>query len=814
MSHGYGYRSEQRLRKENQDHLGVFQLDDRLVLVVCDGMGGHVGGRQASAIAVRTLHDHFVEHGVTRDQLSPAIEAANLAIFEAARRNYRLMGMGTTCVAAIIEGSTAHIAHVGDSRCYLVRDGTARTVTRDHTMVNLFVDAELLSPEDAATHPEGHVLSRCLGIERAVEVEVSPPITLDPHTALLLCSDGISGVVSDALLASTDWSTPQRSVDAVLEVVASKKGDDNATLVAYCGTSSESPPPPTPPPDLSQLEAAANEAQVVMDDITGPRPVPNVGSWEPEEDVAVIEEVDDLAAETKAAHAARRKAAASPAPAAPKASGKRPVVLAAVLGAVLIAATGVLAMQLVLPPGPPPGGVASSPSEPRRVQPRPTAPAASDDAALATAPQRAEPTPPEPPSVAPASSTPTTTPPVERDPSEPTTTSTPEVASPPTDPTIADPADGPSPTASKARVTTAGLPILTVPDDLALRTQGTATAAVWRIAAQVLPAEPWVLLPSVHDPSVVIPYFQLELPEGPRRLPHVSGSYDKAPPRGPRQVEAIRAVREGRCDEGYALVRDAISDSVDHAGLFRPVWDCWTNTHQQPLVALRADSWSDLRALLIHLDGSSPSSAPRAHSDTARGGINRRVDLLQTSDGAPSLKEVLVDLMGPAVLADHVGVDLLIMASVAVAVARDSRPPADAIATWARQLYQTQVAMQGPLGKLLKEHRPDLATRIDALLFEASGGDATAAQVARRERITSVPTPVARAYADATGVRSIDEVKAEAAARANAAARARAQALDARKREEEQARQEAERTPGIKVYRFEKPSERPSAGRE
>src|SRR5690606_15112595 len=125
--------------------------------------------------------------------LREAIQAANLAIYEAARRNHRLTGMGTTVVLAALTDEVAWFGHVGDSRAYLVRGGTVRQMTRDHTMVNLLVDAELLTPEDAATHPEAHVLSRSLGVERQVDVEISDPVPLEPEDVVFLCSDGVHG---------------------------------------------------------------------------------------------------------------------------------------------------------------------------------------------------------------------------------------------------------------------------------------------------------------------------------------------------------------------------------------------------------------------------------------------------------------------------------------------------------------------------------------------------------------------------------------------------------------------------------------------
>ena len=168
MDHSWGYGSEQRLREENQDSFGVFEFPDYTVAVVCDGMGGHVGGAQASNLAVRTIHDVLSElqGRPVQEALEEALQRTNLVIYEAARKNHRLMGMGTTAVVAAFTGDACYLAHVGDSRAYLLRRSQVQQLTRDHTMVNLFVDAELLSPEDAATHPEAHVLSRSLGVER------------------------------------------------------------------------------------------------------------------------------------------------------------------------------------------------------------------------------------------------------------------------------------------------------------------------------------------------------------------------------------------------------------------------------------------------------------------------------------------------------------------------------------------------------------------------------------------------------------------------------------------------------------------------
>jgi protein phosphatase len=257
VDRSWGYGSEQRNQSENQDCHGVFEFPHCALAVVCDGMGGHVGGSQASTLCVQTVHDFFAENPdmPVREALRGALELANQVIYEAARKNHRLMGMGTTAVVAVLEGDSATVAHVGDSRAYLVRSGAADAITRDHTMVNLFVDAELLTPEDAATHPEAHVLSRSIGVERSVEVDIGQPLTMREGDVVLLCTDGLHGVIADFELAEVDWNDPMNAIRELLEVVVAREGDDNTSAAALrFGTPIGAVPPTTPVPEPLKLE--------------------------------------------------------------------------------------------------------------------------------------------------------------------------------------------------------------------------------------------------------------------------------------------------------------------------------------------------------------------------------------------------------------------------------------------------------------------------------------------------------------------------------------------------------------------------------
>ncbi len=248
----WAYGSDQRLREENQDTFGVFRFGDVVVAVVCDGMGGHPGGRDASQIAVRTVHDTMAALDPTtplRERLIEAVQRANATIFKVGRHTRRF-GMGTTLVAAAVEGTQVQVAHVGDSRAYLLSDAGLKPLTRDHSIVNLLIDAELLPRSGAESHPDSHVLARSVGVDAQVEVEVLPSFELHIGERLVLSSDGVHGVLREPGLSALTIATVENVVDEALAAVRAQNGDDNATLVAL-GLAPTSPPSAvTAPPDV------------------------------------------------------------------------------------------------------------------------------------------------------------------------------------------------------------------------------------------------------------------------------------------------------------------------------------------------------------------------------------------------------------------------------------------------------------------------------------------------------------------------------------------------------------------------------------
>lgn len=229
------------VRTENEDYYCYAEPDDEetfrklgRLAVVADGMGGHEGGQIASSLAVETIRDAYFED-VREDPESALLRAignAHAAIKEYASEHPELKGMGCTCTAIALWDGQVCYGHVGDSRLYLIRDGSISCLTQDQTYVQKLVAAGLLKPEDAATHPERNVLTAALGMDSSVPAQLpETPITVHPEDILLMCTDGLHGLVSDQeLLAITAANGPADACRALVEMAKSRGGHDNITV--------------------------------------------------------------------------------------------------------------------------------------------------------------------------------------------------------------------------------------------------------------------------------------------------------------------------------------------------------------------------------------------------------------------------------------------------------------------------------------------------------------------------------------------------------------------------------------------------------
>jgi protein phosphatase len=218
-----------RVRAGNEDRW----LARPPLFVVADGMGGHAAGEVAAQLAVdafAALSDARVGP-FTAEVLAGAIQDADDAIHRRASDDPAVAGMGTTCTALAVEGSTAHLAHVGDSRAYLLRAGRLTQLTEDHTLVAALVHDGVLSAEAATTDDRRHVILRALGVGDAASAD-RLDVALRPGDRLLLCSDGLTGHLDGPALADAlGPGTPAEAADRLVALAIDAGGEDNVTVI-------------------------------------------------------------------------------------------------------------------------------------------------------------------------------------------------------------------------------------------------------------------------------------------------------------------------------------------------------------------------------------------------------------------------------------------------------------------------------------------------------------------------------------------------------------------------------------------------------
>jgi protein phosphatase len=215
------------------------------LFIVADGMGGHQAGEQASSLAVRTIeretlntlkwffHLQGPEEKNVLGEFQAALRHADRTLFEAADRRPEFHGMGTTVTMAYALGHELFVVHVGDSRCYLYRDGRLYRLTRDHTLTAELVRRGALQPEEAAHHPYRHIITNCVGgTDPGVEVEAHK-LDLAPGDLVLLCSDGLTEMVDDGRIAEVlrDETDVKSACARLVEMANQAGGKDNITVV-------------------------------------------------------------------------------------------------------------------------------------------------------------------------------------------------------------------------------------------------------------------------------------------------------------------------------------------------------------------------------------------------------------------------------------------------------------------------------------------------------------------------------------------------------------------------------------------------------
>lgn len=227
-----------KVRKQNQDAFatGVFP-DGSVWALICDGMGGTAGGSVASNLAVSVISEKInscYKQGMStksiRNLLISAIECSNISIFDMAKSDPSLTGMGTTVVIAVVAGNVACIANAGDSRAYISTNIDMKQLTRDHSIVQLMVENGEITPDEAKDHPRKNIITRALGVDESISIDYLEEL-INKEDTLLICTDGLTNFVDTDEMYSIIRNSNYKDIAGNLIDSANKNGGgDNITI--------------------------------------------------------------------------------------------------------------------------------------------------------------------------------------------------------------------------------------------------------------------------------------------------------------------------------------------------------------------------------------------------------------------------------------------------------------------------------------------------------------------------------------------------------------------------------------------------------
>lgn len=228
------------IRDTNEDYYRIIHESslDAYAFIIADGMGGHSCGEIASRMAVDYISD-FVEQSGSRlfsclsigEEIRRLLMEANINVFEASLSNPEASGMGTTLTMAVIAGGKVTVAHVGDSRFYMARDGSLQQITEDHSFIRELIKKGTLTVEEAESHPRKHVITRAIGSSRDLEVDILD-FEAEKGDVFLLCTDGLTNMISeDEIYNVIIDNDPERACTELIEAAKSKGGEDNITVI-------------------------------------------------------------------------------------------------------------------------------------------------------------------------------------------------------------------------------------------------------------------------------------------------------------------------------------------------------------------------------------------------------------------------------------------------------------------------------------------------------------------------------------------------------------------------------------------------------
>ncbi|MCH7723230.1 MAG: Stp1/IreP family PP2C-type Ser/Thr phosphatase [Bacteroidetes bacterium] len=229
-----------KVREINEDYFGSFSGSFGYLLLVCDGMGGHKDGEIASRIAVKSIKNHFEEMNRNYDppkEIYDAFNSANNSIIQTAFNDSTLSDMGSTVVLVLLKDGLVHYANLGDSRIYRIRQGKILQLTKDNSLVQQMIDSNMITENEAKTHPKKHVITKALGIDPELEPEIYQPFKLQENDIIILCSDGLTEHVEEKeILKLAGNNSVSDAAIKLVDLANERGGSDNITVqVARAG---------------------------------------------------------------------------------------------------------------------------------------------------------------------------------------------------------------------------------------------------------------------------------------------------------------------------------------------------------------------------------------------------------------------------------------------------------------------------------------------------------------------------------------------------------------------------------------------------
>jgi len=222
-------------REHNEDHIGVFEVDGGLLVVVCDGLGGNQGGEIASQLAVETIYEQFKKMNKIGEieRIQKAVLKANEAIIAESTSNSDSSGMATTAEVLFLKKDYAYWGHVGDSRIYSSKKGKLQLLSKDHSLVQRLVDEGYITLKEAEVHPNKNIITRALGDNDILEVDSSKvKLKKKENNRFLVCTDGVSGVVTDdEIEVLINGNNLSNIADKMSQLIEDRGAPDNYSFV-------------------------------------------------------------------------------------------------------------------------------------------------------------------------------------------------------------------------------------------------------------------------------------------------------------------------------------------------------------------------------------------------------------------------------------------------------------------------------------------------------------------------------------------------------------------------------------------------------